>query len=119
LSFAGSKQFFLQSDKLNYEQSKEKCKSLGFEIASFDSRSEAKQVLDAVLKLTNAAWVGIERKGREFVNRKGIKVDLPWAYGEPNNAKGKEKCVEISNEHNGYNDFDCDSKFSFVCQTVA
>jgi Lectin C-type domain len=104
---------------LTYEDSKEKCKSLGMEIASFDSRSEAQQVFDAAVKLTDIAWVGIKRGwDGDFVNMEGETVDLPWARGEPSNAGGKEKCVILSKRRNGYNDVRCDFATNFVCQIV-
>jgi hypothetical protein len=87
------------------------------EIASFDSQSEAQQVLDAVVKMTYTAYVGMERKGsRGFVNDEEEVVSLPWAYGEPNNAGNNENCVIVSEKFNGYNDVRCDNIVNFVCQ---
>jgi hypothetical protein len=88
------------------------------EIASFDSRSEAQQVLDAVLKTSSSAWVGMERFGyhREFINRKLATVSLPWAKGEPNNAGNRENCVTV--DKGGYNDIDCINIDNFVCQML-
>jgi hypothetical protein len=121
LLFPGSKQFFLQAEKLSYVKSKEKCKTLEMEIASFDSRSEAQQVFDAVVNLADNVWVGMERHQwnyGEFVNMKGEIVKLPWAAWEPNNSRGNENCVEISKDRSGYNDVTCGGEKSFVCQKV-
>jgi hypothetical protein len=110
---------FLHTEKLNYEQSKDKCKSLGMEIASFDSRSEAQQVFDAVVKLADRVWVGMERnESGRFFNMEKAEIDLPWADDERNNNRGDENCVTTSKDDKGYVDDACDGNFSFICQKV-
>jgi hypothetical protein len=118
LLIAGSKQFFLRPEKLNYEKAQESCKLLGMEIATFNSYLEALQVLEVVVKLTKYAYVGMERDGQTFVNKKGVIVNLPWAPGEPSNGNGNETCVTVVRDRNGYNDVTCVWINNFICQKL-
>jgi hypothetical protein len=109
--FNGTSDFF---------ESKEKCESYGMAIASIESYSEAQDIFNAVVKVTETAWVGLVRtpNSSTYENLNGKIVDIPWAKGEPNNAKGNENCLMISKHLNGYNDDPCDQAWNVICEQI-
>ena len=52
-----------------------------------------------------------------ILNRSNVEY-LNWSSGEPNNGGGgkPEKCAMNSASSGHWNDFPCDTKFSFICK---
>jgi len=42
-----------------------------------------------------------------------------WAHGEPNNYRGNEQCGVIDKITGKWNDINCESRFSFICERGA
>jgi len=68
-------------------------------------------------------WLGgndLFNEGKLFWSHSGLPITndvIPgWWKGEPNNAGGKEHCMDLWMGWHGMNDRDCNMKIPFVCQ---
>ncbi|RUS69163.1 hypothetical protein EGW08_023078 [Elysia chlorotica] len=60
----------------------------------------------------------VEQEGRfvYFNSKKPVPAHVTWMDARPNNAGGKEHCMEIWLSQGGLNDIPCDTKTKFVCE---
>ena len=68
-------------------------------------------------------WIGGKKNGNTYEWIDGTPFDFDnWFPAEPNNSKGVENCLELLglNEpwNNLFNDKNCDTKSSFICQSL-
>ncbi|XP_038579765.1 galactose-specific lectin nattectin-like [Micropterus salmoides] len=98
------------------------CTSLGGNLASLQTADEYKFIRKMIHKVTGVdkdAWVGGYDAAKEgvWLWSDGSKYDFKgWAAGEPNNAGGRENCMEINFSERDYvNDANCDINKPFVC----
>ena len=86
-------------------------------LAVFGSFNEAKHFNKVARR---EVWVGINDSDKEgeFVRvTDKQKVDIPWDYGEPNNAAYSEHCVQSVPGKN-FNDNRCGSEIFYSCEKV-
>ncbi|CAJ0566095.1 unnamed protein product, partial [Mesorhabditis spiculigera] len=115
---------------VDFANAEEQCRALGATISSVTSNEENNLIVDFAKTgysgdLMFTALVGAKRTGanvNDFAWLDGSPFTFyPWANGEPNNAGGRESCIEIyTDELSGknapkspylhmWNDVDCDS----------
>ncbi|KAK5971730.1 C-type lectin domain-containing protein [Trichostrongylus colubriformis] len=113
-------------DKKTWAEADAACKSEGAQLASIMN----KEINDFIWDITKSSpdqvdpesqiWVGGRKVGGSWMWTDGKKWDyVNWASGEPNNALGKEDCLQIyahPKRYGTWNDFFCDRKLDFVCQ---
>ncbi|XP_039264172.2 C-type lectin domain family 4 member F-like [Styela clava] len=110
-------------EKLNFDNAKQKCKSLGGQLASVGMRnSTTKREIHTALEIGSALfWVGLqdlEKQGNMWTWVDGVistKADLEWRENEPNNP-GIENCVNFIEV--GFNDLRCEREISYLCEKV-
>lgn len=64
-------------------------------------------------------WIGGTRSNRsEFIwSTSGKKItSTQWSPGEPNDARGKEDCIEMKAATGKWNDKSCDNDAFFMCE---
>ncbi|XP_038577708.1 galactose-specific lectin nattectin-like [Micropterus salmoides] len=98
------------------------CTSFGGNLASLQTADEYKFIRKMIRKVTGVdkdAWVGGYDAAKEgvWLWSDGSKYAFKgWAAGEPNNAGGRENCMEINFAGKDYvNDANCDINKSIVC----
>ncbi|KAK5985245.1 hypothetical protein GCK32_003689 [Trichostrongylus colubriformis] len=113
-------------DKKTWAGANKACKSKGAQLASIMNKEEndiiwgiAKSVPDGTGP-ESAIWIGGRKKGGSWKWADGTKWDYEnWDSGEPNNAKGREHCLQIlahPQRKGKWNDYFCDIKLAFVCE---
>jgi Lectin C-type domain len=102
---------------MNWEDALLYCEGRGMNLATFDSREEAKYFNSIAGK---EVWVGItdqKEEGKFIQITDDQEADIPWNAGEPNNFNDDENCVQ-SGFDGGFNDNDCKSVIRFACERV-
>lgn len=111
--------FAPNSDRVDYETAKTTCELYWADLSYFDNQAEYDQFLKFIDTGNENLWIGVSRSnsqtGWSTVTTKEYKFQS-WARGEPNNADGRENCVEYSAWHKDWNDQDCSDKNRFVCR---
>ncbi|CBY32847.1 unnamed protein product [Oikopleura dioica] len=111
--------FAPNSDRVDYKTAKTTCELYGAEMSYFDNQAEYDQFLKFIDTGNENLWIGVSRSnsqtGWSTVTTKEYKFQS-WARGEPNNADGRENCVEYSAWHKDWNDQDCSDKNRFICR---
>uniref|UniRef100_A0A6P4FJZ5 Hepatic lectin-like n=1 Tax=Drosophila rhopaloa TaxID=1041015 RepID=A0A6P4FJZ5_DRORH len=113
-----SRYFYIENNfKQTWIDAEDTCRKMGGHLAAFQNQKEFNAVT-AKLHHNIAYWLGIsdrEKEG-EFVTASGNPPTfLTWNRGEPNNAGGKEDCVNIWNGK--INDVPCEFQRHYICQS--
>jgi Lectin C-type domain len=115
-----TKSFYVTQDhKASWADGLEFCRKYDMEYVTFQSKAEA-EYFDKIS--TPNTWIGVTDQANEgkfvFINGRDAKY-LPWSYGQPDNYKDNEDCVETREPFAyGYNDKECSSVFLLACQLV-
>jgi len=103
--------------RLKWEEAEEFCNDERSHLVSIRSKEEQNFIRS--ITGSNAMWIGFEKK-RDWQWTDGSSVEyLNWARGEPNNGGAgnqPEKCAMNNPRSGQWNDFPCDTKFSFICK---
>ena len=65
-------------------------------------------------------WIGlhdVEKEGDYQWSDGSLFAYKNWKNLEPNDALGKEDCVEIASKDPKWNDDDCEKHYGFICKT--
>jgi len=106
----------LPNKRLKWEEAEEFCNDEKSHLVSIKSKEEQNFIRSIIG--SNAVWIGFQKK-RDWQWTDGSSVEyLNWSSGEPNNGgEGRpEKCAMNSARSGQWNDFPCDTKFSFICK---
>ncbi|XP_039263504.2 C-type lectin domain family 10 member A-like [Styela clava] len=109
-------------EKLNFDSAKEKCESIGTQLASVGMRDiTVKREIYAALEIgTVYTWIGLQDldgRGAMWTWLDGVvsaKSDLEWSEREPN-SPGVENCVDLHGAIT-LNDLDCKRMESYLCE---
>ena len=107
--------------KQSWDDALATCKSKDSYLVEITSESELEFVAGLKIWFYKRIWIGATDKEHEgkFLYQKN-KQAVPtkfWNVGEPNNAEGKEDCVEmIKLDDNKFNDVPCDFVWPFLCE---
>ncbi|XP_013886511.1 galactose-specific lectin nattectin [Austrofundulus limnaeus] len=98
------------------------CIAYGGNLASFHSRAEYDFLRTVVYRATGSnprTWVGASDavKDGNWLWSDGSRFSsVSWGAGEPNNAGGREDCMEINRNGGDYiNDERCTTTLNFIC----
>ena len=81
---------------MDYNTAKQVCASSKSKVVSIHSIAEDKLVYSLLHPLNKAAWIGLQRTGKQFGWEDGSPLTYAnWAPGEPNNENGGESCSVI------------------------
>ncbi|XP_075780138.1 C-type lectin-like [Pelodiscus sinensis] len=113
------------SEKLTWSAAEVKCQNHhpGAHLASILSDAE-RDVVDQYLSestSTELVWIGLHdpNKDKTWVWTDGsVYRYKAWNIGEPNNAKGREYCVEllVTTGYKNWNDDPCEMKIPYLCK---
>ena len=97
------------------------CKGLGRQLFEPTQSSDNKKVTElAKVKGVTSFWIGIHDKtteGEFTYESNGKKIGYKnWSEGEPSNSGNNEDCVMGGWSKGAWNDYNCGSKLSFVCE---
>lgn len=109
-----------------WDEARTFCENFSMDLLTFDSINESANILIALKKagLTFNILTGGKRNtlGSGWIWAKTGKIIengvLPFASGEPNNADGKENCLEIITLNSSFNDVRCEDQRRFACQKI-
>lgn len=114
----GGKLFKTDGSQGNYEASKATCFQAGGQLASPRSSAENAAVQQIVARHNKAAYLGMNDMQSEgmftYINGSEVRY-TNWANEEPNNAGGKEDCIEIYLDGK-WNDRSCTERRLIVCE---
>ncbi|XP_045900370.1 galactose-specific lectin nattectin-like [Micropterus dolomieu] len=118
----GQQCYMFHNSEQQWADAERLCTSFGGNLASLQTADEYKFIREMIRKVTGvdkAAWVGGYDAAKEgvWLWSDGSKYAFKgWAAGEPNNAGGRESCMEINFAGKDYvNDANCDINKSIVC----
>nr|XP_056706508.1 pulmonary surfactant-associated protein D-like [Euleptes europaea] len=114
----GGKLFKTDGSHGSFEASKATCFQAGGQLASPRNASENAALQQIIARHNKAAYLGINDMQAEgtFAYLCGDEIGyMNWADEEPNNAGGKEDCVEIYLDGK-WNDRSCTEKRLIVCE---
>uniref|UniRef100_A0A6P7FVV6 E-selectin-like isoform X1 n=1 Tax=Diabrotica virgifera virgifera TaxID=50390 RepID=A0A6P7FVV6_DIAVI len=110
------------STLVTYKGAVAACAAAGMELASLQTKEKSDAVNAVILaspiiteywisgsKFDDNKWYWLKGEAMVFTN---------WKAGEPNNAKGNEDCLTISETRTGWNDEVCSVKLYPVCEKV-
>jgi hypothetical protein len=113
----------------------EKCKSLNFKLAEFETKEEQDAVLGMFKSIVTDSehfFIAIGGKRKASDNTKFYWVDsvktvdyaLDWCPGEPNNHQQREKCLSLMGRDDnrfkyGLNDHNCEKTGKYICEDDA
>ena len=103
------------TSRLAWQEARDKCRSMGAELAKITSRQENWFVVSYMMnKLTpyDTVWLGLHRgTDKQFYWLDGSKPTFTnWGSAEPNNRGRNENCVELSHRGHSWNDVKCSHK---------
>ena len=110
---AGDAHYCYDATPLAWGAAEAACAKRGARLAAFRSAADVdafRAVATARLR-ADRAWVGVTDEGHEgsFTNARGKRASFaPWRPGEPNNAGGRENCVEWFSSDARWNDVPCE-----------
>ncbi|XP_076272642.1 C-type lectin mosGCTL-1-like isoform X1 [Rhynchophorus ferrugineus] len=122
--------YFAGTTKTSFLRAYVLCRELGMELLNIDSAAEEAAVekyLNTVHKQPgpwNGFWLSGTRWGADGVDFVWLNTGQPLVYRkfaphQPDNAGGKEPCVEILYQNDGsyaWNDIKCDAQLRFICK---
>jgi len=119
--FYGQKCYRLVNEMLTFEDAEVGCQKIGSHLASIHSPQEMNYINALVAQ--NVGWMNFWIGGNDIDQTKGWQWTdgspfyfWNWNDGEPNNAGGREFCIEMSGDMLGrWNDINCDREFRFIC----
>lgn len=124
----GDREVQFQRVPQNWFTAYEICRSVGMQLLTLTTEEETDQIykLAESFPPMSAFWVAANDLGHEgdFVwTTTGTKLTTArWYEGQPDNAGGIERCVEIAYIWNGtdpsWNDVPCAIEIPFFCQAV-
>ncbi|XP_014350054.1 CD209 antigen-like protein C [Latimeria chalumnae] len=123
LWFRGSCYYF-SNDEMNWNQSKENCKSMDSHLVIITSKEE-QDFIEKQLK--KVYWIGLSDQEREGVWKLVVGTSLNnstifWKKGQPNNQK-KEDCATMGGLGRKiilkWMDHSCSFKYSRICEKAA
>ncbi|XP_072020680.1 macrophage mannose receptor 1-like isoform X2 [Amphiura filiformis] len=119
-----------KEDRLGWQEARTKCAEFGHlngglvTLATIHNQ-ELQSFLNTQLKsLDYNLWIGLSdiTSNGQFRWADGATVDFThWGSGEPNEASGKEDCVEMMSDENRlgeWNDVACNKPNGFICQQL-
>ena len=113
--------YYKPNEKRWYSGALKSCRQLNATLVNINSEEENNFVYDTfVSKPTySRTFIGVVRENRgstKFVTSDGKpQTYFNWRRREPNNVRGREDCVEMWRRT--WNDFFCDRKRRFVCES--
>jgi len=125
----GGKTMLMTKDTHTYDEGMKFCKSKGGILARVDSK-ELKDAIAAAMGDRNSAkdrvWIGVNDITKENtwkytgVNSydDGDVGYTNWGKNEPNDAGGKEDCVQMRPDQGVWNDDQCSKEFRVLCEQV-
>uniref|UniRef100_UPI003AAE62F3 ladderlectin-like n=1 Tax=Centroberyx gerrardi TaxID=166262 RepID=UPI003AAE62F3 len=118
----GSRCFIFISSSRTWPEAERYCLHFGANLASVHSFEEYHYIQEIVRRNTGGfprTWIGgtDTAQDRLWFWSDGSRFDIQlWNRGEPNNAGGREYCVEMnSGGESHWNDHDCRTQLPFVC----
>ncbi|XP_037540520.1 galactose-specific lectin nattectin-like [Nematolebias whitei] len=118
----GKRCFLFMRHQYDWASSERTCHRLGGNLASFHSRSDYDFLRNLAYRATGyhpRTWVGASDAVQEgfWMWSDGSRFDyVSWGRGEPNNAGGRENCMEINLFGGDYtNDMSCSMRNNFIC----
>ncbi|XP_047460791.1 C-type lectin-like [Mugil cephalus] len=109
------------STRLTWADAEIQCMSEGAHLVSIHSAEEQNFVKTLIMNFDPAigyTWIGLNDIYKEgtWMWSDGSAVNFTfWKAGEPNNSLGKENCVQTWTSDTTWNDYTCQSMFSFIC----
>ncbi|XP_065349729.1 lectin subunit alpha-like [Cloeon dipterum] len=130
--FPGSK-YYISTDDLSWHLAGKFCKSVGMELASVESEEENTAIYHAIVNTTNESYKGertvhywtsgtdLDSEGHFYWSATGEDIGALFtlfAENQPDNADGKENCLQLCNESDTFrwHDEDCSTKLKFICE---
>ncbi|XP_065683392.1 uncharacterized protein LOC100215503 isoform X1 [Hydra vulgaris] len=110
------------SDRASWPEARERCSIYGGNLATIPSDDIQKQLRSMVRNSYTSVWIGLNDQAEEHSFKwSNGEIIFPssytnWAQGEPNDVEGTENCVEISTSSGQWNDNQCSSQQSFLCE---
>ncbi|KAM9851778.1 uncharacterized protein ACBR49_004930 isoform 2-T2 [Aulostomus maculatus] len=100
----------------SWRSSKKDCEDKGATLVIMNTRIEQ----DFISGFYDRVWIGLSDTDREgkwkWVNGEELVGDGFWQEGEPNNADYGEDCAEVSRSGRGWNDIECRTTLSWICE---
>ncbi|XP_067261158.1 hepatic lectin-like [Chanodichthys erythropterus] len=112
---------FISNVSMSWSESRKYCRDRGGDLVIIDTE-EKQRLISSLFK--ERVWIGltdIEKEGKmKWVDNSPLNQKF-WKEGEPNDANGKEDCVEIkssctSSELKNWNDLPCSEKRKCICE---
>ncbi|NP_001291160.1 ladderlectin-like precursor [Esox lucius] len=110
------------STQRTWPQAEKYCLSLGGNLVSIHNAGENEAVKNVVFRATNSypwTWIGGSDayENRVWFWSDGTRFNYHnWAGGEPNNAGGREPCIQTNFGAGIWNDLPCESSLPSVCK---
>uniref|UniRef100_A0A0B7AGC8 C-type lectin domain-containing protein n=1 Tax=Arion vulgaris TaxID=1028688 RepID=A0A0B7AGC8_9EUPU len=109
-------------DQKTWNDAQKSCRSYGAELVEINNAEEDQFVVATLKALKQGnSWIGgaASLPGKKFewvTSHRTVDCQryVNWNAAEPNNAGGSEWCLEIRDI--GWNDHDCNTRNSFVCE---
>lgn len=112
-----------QEKNFNLPTANAACQAAGGYLLEIDDNEENKFAFDFAKRIGGSDHFALggndlEREGRfiYFNSKKPVPDHVTWMRDRPNNAGGKEHCMEIWLSQGGLNDIPCASKVKFICE---
>uniref|UniRef100_A0A8C9WM58 C-type lectin domain-containing protein n=1 Tax=Scleropages formosus TaxID=113540 RepID=A0A8C9WM58_SCLFO len=110
--------YYISSEEKNWTESQQDCEQRGVNLAIINSREEQ----EFINTFNKRIWIGLtyrdEERSWKWVDGTELTV-MFWRSGEPNDAGGKENCVESKPESNSlmtWNDLECTQEHYWACE---
>ncbi|KAI7811197.1 ladderlectin [Triplophysa rosa] len=118
----GSQCFKFFKEQKTWAEAEQHCIELGGNLASIHSQLTHNYLKSLVKREAGAmtrTWIGGHDATQDFIwfwSDGSRFVYKDWHTGEPNNAEGAEKCLEMGyGEEQRWNDAPCSTKLFFLC----
>ncbi|XP_065188855.1 uncharacterized protein LOC135819554 [Sycon ciliatum] len=126
--------YYFSQDKVDFPTAQGKCGVFNARLGVINTQAKNNFVVDYMIGnwsdfTGERFWIGLHRQAKQtdpftWVNRTEPVVFTNYNCGEPNNAGGKEGCIEfvISNDFSNsasWNDVECTSSAHYICDKVA
>ncbi|XP_060515798.1 C-type lectin 37Db-like isoform X3 [Cylas formicarius] len=126
--------YYVSNGKTNFFQALVDCKSIGMELVSIQTPEEEELIINAIKakKPVGGPYNGYWTSGTKLTDIQSTHfywlstgtrvVHSNFAKGQPDNAGKSEHCLQLFFDSNGnaayWNDINCKTDLSFVCQKV-
>ncbi|KAM4633041.1 uncharacterized protein ACJ7VT_015130 [Polymixia lowei] len=108
--------YYISTSSRSWQGARQDCQDRGADLVIINSKEEQ----TFIAKFYERTWIGLSDKQVEgewkWVDGTDLVGDGFWQEGEPNDAKKKENCVEVSRGSNGWNDLRCSETLSWACE---